>query len=302
MKNLQFWCSHETYDNIIITTYCLVEKNKWLFLASDIFNLIDKLNNNIEENAMNFILKSIPKTKIYVFQNDSWKTIDVFPKEDILEVLNSSNTKEVTQFVKWINELCNNVPKECLLPKESKEYEFLNLATNRFMDLYELINNISFMDMPPQSRLHIIRDFFSVYAEMLSYPPIKNHIEFIKKTRPSMESVMSSELVKFIRNILVHFPFFSTWDEIYVSKQLINWKKDGQSIDKFLNKYQGHKKVEYRIKEKTSGEWIYPTVRFPLAYKDDKIFLKDIIDEKNGILLCAVLMFNVVSSQIICVD
>ena len=155
------------------------------------------------------------------------------------------------------------------------------------------------MDSSAETRLHKIKDFFSIYTEMLSYPPIKNHIEFVEKTRPPMESVIVSEVVKFIRNILAHFPFFTTWDDIYFTKQLINWASEGKSIDRFLNRYQGHEDVQYRFKERESGKWSYSTIRFPKEYNDDKFFLKDMINEKDGILLCAVLMFGVVSSQII---
>ena len=294
---MQFWRSSLIFNDITINTYYLAETNTYLFCASNIFDVINKLSESLDEKST--IPLPISKSQIRVFQNDAWETVDVLLKDDIFNVTSSNTSKIVQCFEQWLENLCSNIPEGSILPKSSKEYEFLNLATNKFMELYEEITSGSFMDLDAKTRLHKIKDFFSVYTEMLSYPPIKDHIQFVEKTRPPMESVIVRELVKFIRNILAHFPFFTTWDEIYISKQLINWASEGRTIDKFLNKYQGHKDIEYRFKLRSSGEWRYPTIKFPPAYNDDRIFLKDIINERDGILLCAVLMFKVVSSQIL---
>ena len=297
MSNMQFWRSSLIFNDITIITYYLAETNTYLFTASNIFDVIAKLNESLDEE--NTISLPVSKGQIRVFQNDVWETVDVLIKDDIFDVTCSNHSQVVKCFEEWIINLCSSIPEDCILSKNSKEYEFLNLATNKFKDLYEEINRCSFMDLSAETRLHKIKDFFSVYTEMLLYPPIKDHIEFVEKTRPPMESVIVSEVVKFIRNILAHFPFFTTWDDIYISKQLINWASEGKSIDRFLNRYQGHEDVRYRFKEGASGKWRYPTIRFPKEYNDDKFFLKDMINEKDGILLCAVLMFRVVSSQII---
>ena len=298
MSNLQFWKSSELFDNNAITIYYLPENNMRLFVASDIFSIIDAFNEDVDDKK-NAICKPTTKNKIYVFQNDLWQNIDVFEKEEILNAIKSSDSEKVRFFEEWLKNLCSNIPEGCILPKDSKEYEFLNLATNRFMELYEEINNCSFMDLTPEIRLYKIKDFFSVYSEMLSYASIKDYIEIVENTRPPMESVISSDLVKFVRNILAHFPFFTSWDEIYISKQLVNWASEGKSIDRFLKKYQGHKEVEYRFKERLSDKWRYPTIKFPSTYNEDKIYLKDMITERDGVLLCALLMYKVVSSQII---
>ena len=297
MTNMKFWRSSSIYNDVTITTYYLAENNTYFFEASNIFETIAKLNGTLDEKAA--ISMPTSKSKIRVFQNNTWELVDVLTKDDILEVTSLSPFIVVKCFEEWIKNLCGKFPEECILSKNSKEYEFLNLATNRFMKLYEEINNCSFMDLNAETRLYKIKDFFSIYTEMLLYPPMKDHIDFIEKTRPPMESVIVSDLVKFIRNILAHFPFFTTWDEIYISKQLVNWASSGRSIDKFLEKYQGHEDVLYRFKVNSTGEWRYPTIKFPPIYNDDKIFLKDIINERDGILLCVVLMFKVVSSQIV---
>ena len=186
-----------------------------------------------------------------------------------------------------------------LLSKNRKEYDFLNLSYNRFLDLYAEINSTNFIELSPELRFYKIKDVFGVYSELLSYKPIKDFIDEIKKHRPPMEAEISSAVLKFIRNVLVHFPFFKTWNEVYVIKKLINWTSEGKSIDKFLNKYLGHREVEYRFKYVGHKEFAYVTFSFPKEYKENKIYLKDMINEGDGIRFCLFLMYRVLMSQVI---
>lgn len=186
-----------------------------------------------------------------------------------------------------------------LLSKNRKEYDFLNLSYNRFLDLYAEINSTNFIELSPELRFYKIKDIFGVYSELLSYKPIKDFIDEIKKHRPPMEAEISSAVLKFIRNVLVHFPFFKTWNEVYVTKKLINWTSEGKFIDKFLNKYLGHREVEYRFKYVGHKEFTYVTFSFPKEYKENKIYLKDMINEGDGIRFCLFLMYRVLMSQVI---
>ncbi len=97
-----------------------------------------------------------------------------------------------------------------------------------------------------------------------------------------MEAEIGSEFFAFVRNILVHFPLFQSWGEVWINKDIVNWCKEGQSIDKFLNKYEGHDPVKYRFWEADKKKMTYITVSFPKEYtKGSKIFLKDILSEKD---------------------
>ena len=186
-----------------------------------------------------------------------------------------------------------------ILKKDAKEYDFLTLGYNRFLDLYDEINNKNFEKMDKQMRFYKIKDIFSVYSELLSYEPIKSFIEILKTKRPPMEAELSGEVLKFIRNILTHFPFFDTWDDVYVTKKIVNWLSDGQSIDKFLKKYCGHEDIEYRFKYINHKEFTYVVFSFPKEYSENKIFLKDIINEIDGIRFCVFLMNRVLMSQVL---
>lgn len=186
-----------------------------------------------------------------------------------------------------------------ILSHDAKEYEFLNLSFNRFLDLYSEILDDDFINLESELKFYKIKDAFCIYAELLSYTPIKEFVDNLRKIRPPMEAELSSDFLKFIRNILIHFPFFKTWNEVYITKKIVNWDKDGMSVDKFLNKYVSHSPIEYRFWSEKKKKMTYVTVTFPIEYEDNKIYLKNIIDENDGIRFCIILMHKVLMSQVI---
>ncbi|MDT8421721.1 MAG: hypothetical protein RQ754_14940 [Desulfuromonadales bacterium] len=113
-----------------------------------------------------------------------------------------------------------------------------------------------------------------------------------------MESEIGGPLFKFIRNILAHFPVFETWDDVWVSKELVNWQKEGLTIDRFLKKYTGHKEVKYRFWESEKKRMTYMSIRFPNEYKENKIYLKDMVAEKDGVKFSLIMMRNILDTQV----
>lgn len=93
-----------------------------------------------------------------------------------------------------------------------------------------------------------------------------------KGGRPALEGIIIDELFSFIRNLLLHFPVFETWDEVYINKSLATWNKVGQ-IDKFLKKgltikIDGKSELKYRIWDTDKKEMTYFSVRFPEQYNE----------------------------------
>ena len=78
------------------------------------------------------------------------------------------------------------------------EVQFLNLAYNRFYDLYDLAMQDSFWKKGKNFRFTKIRDSFSIYTELLNYEPLKWVIQELKEKRPPMESEIGSELFKLL--------------------------------------------------------------------------------------------------------
>lgn len=179
------------------------------------------------------------------------------------------------------------------------EKQFLSLAYNRFYNLFEEVMDDSFWSKNDWERFTKIQQAFSIYAELLNYEPIKWIIEKLKTARPPMEAEIGSELFKFIRNIISHFPFFESWDDVWISKPIVNWYKEGQTIDRFLTKYVNKDEVKYRFWEEDKKQMTYLTISFPKEYTgDSKIFLKDIITEKEGVKFSFVLMKGILDTQV----
>ena len=191
----------------------------------------------------------------------------------------------------------SKLSNENLKPNEAEEL-FLSLAYNRFYDLFEEVMSDSFWELDAWQRFSKVSHGFSVYAELLNYEPLKHVLNAMKTMRPPMEAEIGGELFKFVRNVLAHFPLFATWDEVWINKTLVNWNKKGQSIDRFLNKYQGKSEVKYRFWEEKKKQMTYLSINFPSTYGDDKIYLKDIISEKDGVKFSFIMMRNILNTQV----
>ena len=154
----------------------------------------------------------------------------------------------------------------------------------------------SFWAEPDWIRFGKFVNGFSIYAELLKYEPIKDVIVAMKTQRPPMESEIGSDLLKFVRNLVSHFPVFERWDDVWCSEQLLNWEQKPQSMDKFLKEYSGKPEVKYRFWSPVKKEMTYLSIRFPSVYcGDTKIFLKDIISERDGVKFCFILMKQILS-------
>lgn len=186
-----------------------------------------------------------------------------------------------------------------LRPNKS-EVEFLTLAYNRFYDIHEEVFQDEFWTNNAYYRFCKIREAFNVYAELLNYEPLKWEINDLKKTRPPIEAEIGSELFKFIRNIVAHFPFFDSWNDVYVNNSIVNWYRQGQTIDRFFKKYIGREEVKYRFWEEKKKKMTYLSITFPKVYDEvTNIYLKDILTEKEGVKFSLILMKQIVDTQVV---
>jgi hypothetical protein len=182
-------------------------------------------------------------------------------------------------------------------PTKSEEL-FLGLTYNRFYDLFEEVMKDDFWDKEPWYRFSKVSQTFAIYAELLAYEPLTYVLKAMKKQRPPMEAEIGGPLFKFVRNVLAHFPIFDSWDEVWISKELVNWKKEGLTIDRFLKKFSGHAEVKYRFWEADKMQMTYMSIRFPKVYDGNRIYLKDIISEKGGVKFSFIMMRNVLNTQV----
>ncbi|PHS68673.1 MAG: hypothetical protein COB23_09030 [Methylophaga sp.] len=185
-----------------------------------------------------------------------------------------------------------------VLRPTSQEEVFLSLAYNRFYDLADEIIEDSFWEQEDWYRFSKVINLFSVYAELLAYEPFKYVLKAIKKQRPPMESEIGGPLFKFIRNTFAHFPLFESWNEVWLTKGLVNWQKEGLTIDRFLKKYAGHTEIKYRFWEAEKKEMTYMSINFPKEYGDNKIYLSEILSEKDGVKFSLLMMRYILNTQV----
>jgi hypothetical protein len=65
------------------------------------------------------------------------------------------------------------MPKKETLRPDDSEKQFLQLAYNRFYDLFDEIDADSFWEKDELYRFSMIRECFLVYSEILNYEPIQ---------------------------------------------------------------------------------------------------------------------------------
>lgn len=180
-----------------------------------------------------------------------------------------------------------------------QEIDFLTKAYSFFYDICEEMREESFWQKDSYYRFSRVRDAFLVYSEVLEYEPIGWFLETLKKTRPPMEAELSREFFLFIRNLLIHFPFFKNWDDVVFTKGLINWSKPGRTIDKFLSQFAGHSFVKYRVWDPQNKKFEYVTISFPNVYGDGiEIKLRNFMPEREGMIFSMSLMRVVLDSQV----
>jgi hypothetical protein len=185
------------------------------------------------------------------------------------------------------------------LGPSEQELAFLIRAYDFFYDIHEEAKDKSFWQKDPYYRFSRVRDVFLVYSEVLEYEPVGWFLEALKKNRPPMEAELSKEFFLFIRNLLIHFPFFRNWDEVLFTKGLINWSQPGRTIDRFLSQYAGHAPVKYRMWDPKNKNFEYVSISFPPIYDETiEIRLRDFMPEREGTLFALSLMRIVLDSQV----
>jgi len=183
------------------------------------------------------------------------------------------------------------------LKPNNKEFAFLNLAYNSFYDIYD--EYFSKNKFTSKKMFSLIIKAFSIYSECIKYEPLQEYIKFIEKSRPQGE-IASLRFFETIRHLLVHFPFFKSWKEVKFNRDMIVWNGGHSKIDKFLFEVEGKNSYKWRIWDYNKKVMKYGyEIKFPKKYHDgSEIFLKNLIDEKQGIELCFIMMKQVLDSQV----
>jgi hypothetical protein len=185
-----------------------------------------------------------------------------------------------------------------LRPNEA-EKEFLTIAYNRFYDLYAEVMSEAFWLRDEYYRYSRISSGFANYSEIMTYEPLKWVLEEMKLKRPPGEAEIATDLFRFVRNTLFHFPFYDRWRDVWISGRLACWNKTDSSIDKFLRKYAGREMIKYRYWEPDKKLMTYVQVQFPAEYSpESKVYLRDVLEEKEGTKFSYIMMKAIMNTQV----
>ena len=135
-------------------------------------------------------------------------------------------------------------------------------------------------------KFELIKSLASLTSELLDAEEINDKMmEIAESSKNNGDNIEDKfETFKMIRNVLNHFPIFKSWDEIYVSKDLLYWNEPGFSQ---INRYfETEKQMSYRIYLNENNEWVEKKkidINVPLLGKYNKIYLKDILSIDDAI-------------------
>lgn len=144
--------------------------------------------------------------------------------------------------------------------------------------LYQLSSNEKF---------EIIKRVTSLTNELLKDKKIRaKFIELISKSTVNGDNPeLRFDTFEMIRNLNSHFPNFDTWDEVFISNELLTWDRNFSSIKDYFNNNHD-KSLNYDIYIKTPFGWEKRhTVKFiiPKLKNGVKLYLKDVISEDDVI-------------------
>jgi len=175
------------------------------------------------------------------------------------------------------------------------EARVLEIGYDRFLNLYEEVMNENFRRKRPSTRLTKIKELCSVYSELIKYAPLEFVLE--NTQRPHF-TLIGKEFINFLRNLLLHFPYYETWNQIGFDKALITTLEASGSIDKFLSR-EHPEDLKYRFWEPSKKRMTYIEVHLKTAYSNGEfIWLEEMVTEKDGVRFLAIFMKEVLMTQV----
>lgn len=174
--------------------------------------------------------------------------------------------------------------------------EFIKTIIKKLKIVYKnLSDEQKFFKKSKIIRFYIYKDIFALYSEIITHEEMKEAIKNIEENEYFKINPLIYETFSFIRNLFIHFPIFSFWDDVHFNRELINWNSYGKSIDKYLTNNQ--RLIGWEIINLATGK-VYRAVIDNMTSGDylsnETIYLKNIIDERSAIRL-----FSTVISEII---
>lgn len=166
-------------------------------------------------------------------------------------------------------------------------------------DLYdqipELDKIISDPNISKEMRFYYYKEFLSLFNEFNNFEVIRKDFHVIFD-----ENVLNMiKLVDFIRNLIIHYPLFSCWDDVIITREmtLAQSNYNDLNIAEFLKNAQEMKSFFIRLTYQDPADQIEAKILFPkIESFDDVVALNSIITEKDGVI-CLLAVMNSICKQ-----
>ena len=135
-------------------------------------------------------------------------------------------------------------------------------------------------DYNNSKKFQLVKSIAGITSELLDSDEINEKMmEIAKSSEVNGDNIEDKfNTFKMIRNVLNHFPIFNSWEEIYISRELVNWNNPKYS--QILDYFDEENEMSYRIYLNENNEWIEKKkidIKVPKLEQYNKIYLKDII-------------------------
>ena len=131
-----------------------------------------------------------------------------------------------------------------------------------------------------------LRKISSLINELLEDDKLKD--EFEKSIKSKADEAIKIKFFNIIRHILVHFPIYESWDDIYLNKEIVQWNrcKKGE-IEKFFSGDNVSRKFSYTVYALRANSYEKSsTIDVEIPSIEDGFYLKELISKRDFKTTC----------------
>lgn len=132
----------------------------------------------------------------------------------------------------------------------------------------------------PEEKFSIIKELSSITSELLKHKSTCDKMKEVAKSSEFNGKNVDEKFETFImiRNVINHFPIFESWDDVFITKEMIEWNNPKYSQIKDF--FKEEKKYSYKIFLMDNGIWTPKKdieINIPKLIDGDRIYLSDFL-------------------------
>lgn len=173
------------------------------------------------------------------------------------------------------------------------EKSFLSLLNEKMNILYGIILYDRYPNKNTQENFDLLKSIAYLSGEVFDKKENDNGFKVLLQTsaKDSEHYQEKFDTFRMLRNLLVHFPIFDSWDDIYISRELLRWNGQHGMIEKYFEKNQG-KTLSFSVY--TRHDYFYDnsnefSISIPRLKDKTKVYLKDMLSFNNALWLFALI-------------